>query len=422
MKSVLRLLRAYPKLRPVMLARAQSEIGSAAALIALVLTVSRHFHSPWALSALLLTESIPGVLAAPLLGAVADRYGRKRVAVGADCVRCGVYLGIAFSSSLAPILALVLVDGLAASAYLPAISAALPASVAPPDRAAVASISTLGYTIGQTVGPLFAAVLLVALGTRGVLLVNSATFLTSAALVGHLSLDSGTFKAARQTGRRIGARSHVTELRRQIAVSLGHFRGNPTLTVMLVGLFWVVLFASIPNVAEVILITRTLHGSNSMYAILAAGMSLGLLLGGLYCAAGAGARRLLWRFTIGGVGFGITFVACALAQQVWLIMLPFLAMGFANALLMVSRTQFTLAVVPDSELASVMAVFQSALNAALLAGRGAAGGLIAGLGARGAYWVAGGGCIAVALACGWPLLSRHVSSVKPDPIVPPTAN
>ena len=63
-------------------AHAQSSLGSGIAIVGLPLLAYDHYHTPWALTAVLLCELLPAVALGPLLGALADRLPRRTCAGG----------------------------------------------------------------------------------------------------------------------------------------------------------------------------------------------------------------------------------------------------------------------------------------------------------------------------------------------------
>ena len=82
--------------RRFFLAHAQSSIGSGIALVGLPLLAYERFHTPWALTVVLLCELFPAVALGPVLGALADRLPRRTCLVAADVLRLGAFAALAF--------------------------------------------------------------------------------------------------------------------------------------------------------------------------------------------------------------------------------------------------------------------------------------------------------------------------------------
>src|SRR4051794_37952196 len=99
MKEAVALLKGEPQARPFFAAIAQSSLGTGAAYVALLLIAYERYHSPWAISLILLAEFVPSMFLGPVLGAAADRWSRRWCAVVADIVRAVAFIGIALVSS-----------------------------------------------------------------------------------------------------------------------------------------------------------------------------------------------------------------------------------------------------------------------------------------------------------------------------------
>src|SRR5256712_7818731 len=68
-------------------------LGGSMMFVALVLFVLERYHSPQLAGATAFTAAIPGVIVAPLAGALLDRYGRARLVV-LDYLVAAIVLGL----------------------------------------------------------------------------------------------------------------------------------------------------------------------------------------------------------------------------------------------------------------------------------------------------------------------------------------
>src|SRR4051794_11129215 len=93
------LLSSERRARVFFAALAQSSLGTGAACVALLVVAYERFHSPWAISLVLLADFLPAMFGGPMLGAAVDRWSRRRCAVLADIVRAFAFLGIALVGS-----------------------------------------------------------------------------------------------------------------------------------------------------------------------------------------------------------------------------------------------------------------------------------------------------------------------------------
>ena len=266
----LRLLGANRPFRLLWSARAVSFLGDSLGLVALMLHVAQTTGQALAVAALLLAGDFAPALLGPLTGTVADRLDRRRVMVGCELVQGALVAAIALWLPTLPLL-LVLVGlrAVAGQVFQPASRAAVPAVVAEGDleRAnAAVGVATNG---GETLGPLVAALLLPVLEVRGVLAVDAASFLISAALLGFLPALAGP---ARPPGPRPSFLADA-------AGGLRYLRGQAVMRVVVLGYVAVVACTGIDDVALVFLATGTFGAGEAAVGLLLAAVGIGLLAG-----------------------------------------------------------------------------------------------------------------------------------------------
>src|SRR3954466_10429661 len=83
-KNLRELITSEPAARRLLAAHVQSSLGNGAAYVALLLIAFERFHSPLAVSAVLLCEFVPMLMLGAVMGALADRWSRKSILVAAD--------------------------------------------------------------------------------------------------------------------------------------------------------------------------------------------------------------------------------------------------------------------------------------------------------------------------------------------------
>ena len=181
---MLKLLRDTPSLRRFFAAFFQSQIGTGAAYVALLLVAYDRFHSGWAIALVLLGEFLPGIVLAPLFGSLADRISRRRLAVCADLLRALCFVALAIVPSFAATVALALLAGVGTALFRPAINAALPGMVPPERRSQLTAIFYASVNSGLMLGPALAAGLLLITTAPVVLVLNAVSFVVSAGLLG----------------------------------------------------------------------------------------------------------------------------------------------------------------------------------------------------------------------------------------------
>jgi MFS family permease len=304
----LRLLGANRPFRLLWSARAVSYLGDSLGLVALMLHVAETTGQALAVAGLLLAGDFAPALLGPLAGTVADRLDRRRVMVGCELVQGALVVAVAgWLPPLPLLLVLVGLRAVAGQVFQPASRAAVPAVVAEGDleRAnAAVGVATNG---GETLGPLVAALLLPVLGVRGVLLVDAASFLVSAAVLGFLP-------GLRGPGRGPGPRPSFLA---DAAGGLRYLRGQAVVRAVALGYFAVVACTGIDDVALVFLATGTFGAGGTAVGLLLAAVGIGLLAGYALLARTGGRLPmnglLLAGFAVSSAGNLLTGLAWAVA-------------------------------------------------------------------------------------------------------------
>jgi MFS family permease len=302
----LRLLGGNRPFRLLWTARTVSFLGDSLSLVALLLHVAETTGQALAVAWLLLAGDFAPALLGPLAGTVADRLDRKRVMVGCELAQAALVAAIALWLPALPLL-LVLVGlrALAGQVFQPASRAAVPAVVADRDLERANAAIGFGTNGGEALGPLAAALLLPVLEVRGVLLVDAASFLVSAALLGLLPAMAGP-----APGRRASFLADARD-------GLRYLRREATLRVVAAGYFAVVACNGIDDVALVFLATDTLGAGEAAVGLLLGAVGIGLLAGYALVARARGrvptAALLLAGFAVSSAGNLLTGLAWAVA-------------------------------------------------------------------------------------------------------------
>jgi MFS family permease len=305
----LRLLVANRPFRLLWSARAVSFLGDSLALVALMLHVASTTGRALAVALLLLAGDFGPALLGPLAGTVADRLERRGVMVGCELLQGALMVGVAlWLPSLPLLLVLVGLRAAAGQVFQPASRAAVPALVPGDDLEwanAAVGVATNG---GETLGPLVAALLLPVLDVRGVLLVDAASFLVSAMLLGLLpAMAAGGQETA---GPR---RSFLADA----GTGLRYLRGQATVRAVAIGYFAVVACTGIDDVALVFLATDTFGAGAAAVGLLLAAVGIGLLAGYALLARSRGripmTVLLLAGFAVSSAGNLLTGLAWAVA-------------------------------------------------------------------------------------------------------------
>ncbi len=394
-----RLLRDTPPLRRFFAAFFQSQVGTGAAYVALLLVAYQRLHSGWAISLVLLGEFLPGIVLAPLFGSLADRISRRRLAVCADLLRAVCFIAIATIPSFAATVGFALLAGVGTALFRPAINSALPGLVPPERRSQLTAIFYASINTGLMLGPAIAAGLLLVTTAPVVLVLNALSFVASAVLLG--GVDLGPWAAARSdvdvdVGTAAGEDLPVsvwadTRAGTQAALALP---GVPVL--MGVGAL-VVLTGAMFNVIAPLLATGPLHAGGSGYSVLMALYGLGMVAGSWTNArAGSDIAGLRRRWLVGIALSGIAMAIAAIAPNFGLALVAFTFIGLGENLLVGPEMRLMQEMVTDRLLGRVFGLKDVLENIAFVAAFLGAGALLSLIGVRTVF--VGAGVVTVALA------------------------
>ena len=393
--------------RPFLAASFQSSIGNAIGYIALLLLAYDLTRSAWAVSAVLLAEFVPAIALGPLFGALADRHPRRRLVVTADLLRCVAFVALAFAGSLSAIVALALVAGIGGALYQPAAKSALPGLAGEhADRAMAVLVAS--WSAAGMVGPGLGAALLVVISPADLLLVNAATFLLSAVVLGRLPIDGSARSGAAATrapeAETDAGASGEAVVAHGVRAGLRTLRGAPGLAVVVGAGAATTLAFSMMNVAEPLLARQELDAGGAGFALLVCAFGIGSTIGALRGRANG------WAMLATLAGGGVALVASAFVPSVAVAAATFLVTGIFAGAFMSSEHQLITRLAPQEVLGRVFGLKDS-LDAIALCGAFVGGALIASHSdARIVFAVAGGAAIVAALASTALLLRAGVVS------------
>jgi len=376
--SRLGLLRRSPSFGYLFLATAGSSFGTYLAAVALTVSVYDATRSGTWVAALLIADFLPIVLIGLLLGPLVDRLSRRRLMIGSDLVRCGVFAALPFVHSPGAIVALAAVSGVATGFFHPAANAGLPNLVEDEDLTNANSLLQTVETLALMVGPVIAGLMLAVWPPSVPYAVNAVTFLVSAVLVARIP-------AARLQSEEPVTNGHWRDVADGVRLVL---TSRPLRTVVVV---WnvVVIGAAAVNVAEVIFAKQDLDAGNVGFGVLVAASGIGLALGSFLAAPALGKvglrRHYIGSIALMGVGWG----AAAISDSIWLAV-PFVIGGAAgNGAAAVCNRLLVQRGAPDQYRGRALATIMSTNYAVAGLAMAAAGVLTDRYGAR-TIWIAAG--------------------------------
>jgi MFS family permease len=395
-------LRASPSFRLLFGSTLISGLGTWIAVIALVVDVKDRTGSAVWVSALLIADFLPGVAIGLLLGPLVDRLSRKRLLVGADLVRCAVFVLLALAVSSGQIVALALLAGIASGFARPAAYAGLPNLVSEELLPRANSLLRTADQLTVMVGTVLGGVLVAASGPDLAYWLNATSFAFSAALVVQISAS------LLQEGR-VESSGHWHDVAEGFAAIV---RSRPLLTVLVSWSIATVTMA-IANVAEVFLATVSFDSGSFGYGLMWTASGLGAVLGALFASSWLERRGMTTVYASAIALMGLGDIAAACSPNVWVAVWGLLLGGVGNAAAIVCNSLLVQRGAPDQIRGRVFTVLIGATSAVLGVGMALTGPLVDAVGPRWAYVIAGGVAL-VAATTGFVMLRREPAHV-PEP-------
>jgi MFS family permease len=393
------LLRKEPQAPRFFGAYAQSALGTGAGYVAVVLVGYERFHSPLAISLILLADIAPPMVLGPLFGAAVDRWSRRWSAIAADCTRALAFAGIALTHSFALTFVLALVAGAGTSLWKPAVMAGLPSVVSRERLPAATALYGALTEIGYTVGPGLAGLVLLFAGSGVLLAANAASFAISALLLSTLSFgarvhrpselhDSSTLLGEARAGIRVAART-------------------PAVRTVIVAASSILFFAGLVNVAE-LLISKQLGAGSTGYALLVTLSGVAIAMGSMIGKSGGDAATLRRRFILGLALFGVGLAAASASPKFAGVAAGIALGGVGNGMVIVFQRLIIQSTVSEDLLGRVFGAQVALDGVAFTVSYLVAAALLTALSPRVLFVISGSGACAVALVTFWMLRATWV--------------
>lgn len=382
--SQLALIGREPSFRRLFLATLGSGAGTWLALVALEVDIWLKTHSSGWVAALLIADLLPTFVIGILVGPLVDRLSRKRLLVGADIVRFGVFAALPFTTSATQVVALASVAGVATGFFRPAVYAGLPNLVSDEDlpqaNSLLQAVDNLTWALGSIIG----GALVAASSVDVAYWLNACSFLISAVFL--IGIPHRLLQATPAASR-----GHWADLKDGFSVVL---RSRALLTVLIA---WNVamLHNAAVNVAEVRLAFRAFDAGQFGLGLMMGCAGIGLAFGAYLAGQWVERRGLanVYGASLGLMAIGIGLAA--VAPNVWVAAACVVVSGAGNGSAVVCNALLVQRGAPDQFRGRAFAVLMSSNVAMLTIGMILAGHLTDVYGPR---WVWGVAAVLAAVA------------------------
>jgi MFS family permease len=387
-------------------ARLVSVAGSQAAQVALAYTIyQRTRSSAWVSAALFASLAVTGLLG-PVSGWIGDRFDRRRVMIASELAAGAGWVGLLAVDAPWLLVVLALAATAAGAPFRAASAATIPNLVDDEDLTWANGIVAGSVNGALVVGPLAGGALVAASGADAVFMVNAASFLASAALLGRLP--------AERTGHR---RMHlpVTGILVGFRVVAHHRTLGPlvAVTALSFAAFGVTLVADLP-------LADHFDAGSVGYGLLTALWGLGAVAGSWAAARWLRSSTEAMGLTLGTAAMAVSLGSIAAIPAFAPIVLVGTIGGIGSGYAFTPWFTMVQRLTEDVHRSRVFAAAEACEQGAFVAGMLAAGWIVEAVGPRATYLVPG-----MLLALGAAVAARiwRSASTTPAPLAarPPGA-
>jgi Na+/melibiose symporter-like transporter len=408
MRATWRLLAGHRDLRLLFGAGLISMIGDWILRIGLVYYVYALTSSTMASALAMLASFVPQVLLGSVAGIFVDRWDRRRTMVVSNLLLAAGLLPLLLVDDASRVwiaYAVLFWEGLVAQFFIPAEQALIPSLVDDSQlvgaNAVNGQVRDLSRLIGSAAGGVAAAVG----GLAGVALLDAATFVISAALLGVMRTRKVAAPSLTAEPAADAFAHRVTALRGEWSDGMRLVTGNRVLRLLTGFVLVTAIGEGIMSTLFAPFVRSVLHGGSDAYGIVVAVQAIGGIIGG-FCAVSLAQRFSAARMLgVGAVLFGLVDLAIFLYPlgyvAVWPAALGMIIVGLPGAVTIAGLMTLFQRNTADSHRGRVFGALGAAEGVAVLLGTVAAGwlgeaiGIVPVLAVQGAGYVVAGFAVIV---------------------------
>lgn len=186
-----RLLKDNSSVRRLWLAQVISELGDWLSFVALMQLITKYSGKAQAGGLLVIIEMLPMIVLSPVTGVVADRFDRRKILIATDVIRFFIPLGFLLVDRPERLWLVYVLSGLQFSVtafFEPARAAVLPSLANEREIVSANALTSVTWSMMLAVGGAMGGVLVALIGSSSAFLLDSSTFMLSAALLWGLSI------------------------------------------------------------------------------------------------------------------------------------------------------------------------------------------------------------------------------------------
>jgi DHA3 family macrolide efflux protein-like MFS transporter len=386
-----------------------SQIGDSFTYLALLITVNRLTGSTMAMGAMVISLSLPSLVFSFLAGVVVDRVDRKKVMVLSDLLRGLLVLAFVTVRSADQIYVFYVVGFLMSSVsvfFSPAKTAMIPRIVQGDDKLLSANaLSQTVRVVALLLGPALAGFAIAWVGTAPAFVVDSISYLVSAAAILAIKTD----------GRNVDReRTSLHVIRDRLAEGLSYTAHNSTILGIVVTVLVALLGVGAIEVLFVPFLQGEFGAGPEALGFVQTTQGIGMLLGSALIGSLA-ARFRLTRIVAWSVALlGAAIAVCGTLSHYALVPLATLVVGLSLAPLNAALSTLMQVAVPDAKLGRVSSMVDTTGTISYLISMGGAAVLADVIGIR-TVFVAAGVITALSVLPALTMMKEPESTAHPAP-------
>ena len=348
---------------------------------------------------------IPVFLLAPIGGAIADKYNRRRILITTQSISMAaafIFAALTLTGYIEVwhLFVFASITGISNAFDIPTRQAFVVDMVGKDDLVNAIALNSSMFNGARIIGPAIAGVLVSLVGEGWCFLINAVSYVAVIAGLLKMQIQPREIAASADSAitkifegfRYVGTTAPI----RALLLLLG--------LVSLMGMPYAVLM---PIFAD-----KILNGGAKGLGLLMSAAGLGALIGALTLATRNGIRGLGRWVAFASAAFGVSLILFSLSQTFWLSMVLIVPVGFSLMVQMASSNTLIQAMVPDELRGRVMAVYSMMFMGMAPIGALLAGVLAGNIGAPQTVALGGAVCILGAIVFGWRLPSLQNEARK----------
>ncbi|MFC5338718.1 MFS transporter [Leucobacter denitrificans] len=342
----------------------------------------------------------PQLLLVPFSGAVADRFDRRKVLLITQTLLMLLAAGlgtllIAGHAELWHLYAFALGLGLVNAFDATSRQAFVSNLVGNDDLSNAVALNSASFNSARLIGPAVAGVLIAAIGSGWVFIINAASFV---AMLGALLLIN-TIYERNESGRR------ESQLR-QLSAGVRYVSGRRDLLVIFVMVFLVGAFSMNFPVMSSTMAVEFGRGAED-YGLLSSILAVGSLAGALLAARRQQARMRVVIIAVGGLG--VVSIIGAIMPTFWTFAATLVFFGLATSTMLTTANGFVQTTSSPAVRGRVLALYMAILMGGTPIGAPLVGAAADALGARSTFVISGiAALVAFAIGFTWLLVARQL--------------